>query len=133
MNTVFGDSSYWIALINPKDDLHAKADQLSKQYQSILTSEMVFAEVAAFFAKRKHLRWVVVSVIRELRGNIHCEIVPQTHEQFNQAIAHYEEHDDKEWSLVDCSSMLLMKSRRIDEVLSHDLHFQQAQMTSLMR
>lgn len=43
MERVFADTGYWIALLNPRDDLHQKAYATSRDYSpnQIVTSEMV--------------------------------------------------------------------------------------------
>jgi len=67
---VFADSSYWIALLNPRDDLHTIAEQLSKQYQETLTSEMVLTEFANYFSGGgANIRGAAVSFIQDLRKN----------------------------------------------------------------
>jgi predicted nucleic acid-binding protein len=47
MRLVFADTGYWVALLNPHDDLHSKAISLSKSLQPIhiVTSEMVLSKV----------------------------------------------------------------------------------------
>ena len=52
MRIIFADASYFIALLNPKDDLHAKAKVVSGELEQVrlITSEMVLAEVLAFYA-----------------------------------------------------------------------------------
>lgn len=54
MRTVFADTGYWIALLDPHDTLHAKAIRLSQNIETIqiCTSDMVFTEVLNHFAKR---------------------------------------------------------------------------------
>jgi uncharacterized protein len=54
MRRVFADTGYWVALLNPQDELHQKARELSNQIDSlyIVTSEMVLAEVLNDFSKR---------------------------------------------------------------------------------
>jgi predicted nucleic acid-binding protein len=54
MRRVFADAGYWIALLNPKDGLHAKARQVSIALGQvrIVTSEMVLAEVLNAFASK---------------------------------------------------------------------------------
>ena len=46
MKTVFADAGYWIAILNPADDLHVKAARLSNALNpfQIVTSEMIFTE-----------------------------------------------------------------------------------------
>ncbi len=40
---------------------------------------------------------------------------------------------DKEWSLVDCMSFVVMQDRRLQESLTTDEHFEQAGFRSLLR
>lgn len=55
MKTVFADAGYWIAILNPADDLHTKAASLSNALEpfQIVTSEMVFTEVLNSFSRRE--------------------------------------------------------------------------------
>ena len=54
MQSVFADAGYWIALLNPRDNLHAKAREVSISLGEfrIVTSEMVLTEVLNAFASR---------------------------------------------------------------------------------
>jgi uncharacterized protein len=40
---------------------------------------------------------------------------------------------DKEWSLTDCASFVIMKRRRIDEALTDDHHFMQNGCKALLK
>jgi predicted nucleic acid-binding protein len=42
-------------------------------------------------------------------------------------------HQDKRWSLVDCSSIVVMKSLGITAALTNDHHFEQAGLTRLLQ
>ena len=48
MNAVFADAGYWIALFNPRDQLHTRAIAVSQstQNQSIVTSQRVLMEIS---------------------------------------------------------------------------------------
>jgi predicted nucleic acid-binding protein len=52
MERVFADTGYWIALLNPRDDLHQKASATSRDYtlNQIVTSEMVLTEFLNSFS-----------------------------------------------------------------------------------
>jgi len=63
---IFADTGYWVALLNPRDNLHQKAVGLGQSLQSvhIFTSEMVLTELLNDFSKRgKHLRDVASEFI----------------------------------------------------------------------
>jgi predicted nucleic acid-binding protein len=40
---------------------------------------------------------------------------------------------DKEWTLTDCTSFVVMRDMEISEALTADRHFMQAGMTALLR
>ena len=85
MKKVFADTGYWIAVVNPHDDLHNKALQVSRSLgpHLIVTSEMVLSEMAAYFSdKGSRLRQAVVDLIRSIRTNPNSRVVPQTSLQF---------------------------------------------------
>jgi predicted nucleic acid-binding protein len=41
--------------------------------------------------------------------------------------------EDKNWSLVDCSSFVVMQQRNITEALTNDYHFEQAGFVRLLK
>lgn len=136
MRTVFADSGYWIALLSPKDDLHSQALSLSKGLgpHLLVTTEMVLAEVAAFFSARgDRLRAAAAKLICEVRNSPNTSVIPQTSLQFQNALALYEQVSDKDWSLVDCASFQVMRELSIMEALAHDQHFEQNGFVALLR
>ena len=135
MRKAFADTSYWIALVNPRDQLHAKAVSVTWQLSSarIWTSEMVLAEVLNSFSDGGRLRHVVGSMVQGLRSRQDVIIVPQTSEQFEGALRRYKQAADKSWSLTDCASFQLMETERIQAALTHDQHFAQAGFEALLR
>ena len=45
----------------------------------------------------------------------------------------WESRPDKEWSLVDCASFVVMQQRGLTEVLTTDHHFEQAGFVRLLK
>ena len=134
MKVVFADTGYWVAVLNPKDQLHERAKEVSKGLGQvrILTSEMVLDELLAALSKPPS-RDSAVRCVEGILENPNVEVVPQTSIQFREAFEMYKTRTDKEWSLTDCASFVLMKSRGIKEALAHDNHFTQAEFTALLR
>ena len=54
-------------------------------------------------------------------------------ELYSRALRLYRERPDKEWTLTDCVSFIVMEDRGITEALTTDEHFQQAGFDVLMR
>ena len=52
MKKVFADTSYWIALANPNDNLHKIAKDLSKSLENvtITTTDEVLGELLTYFS-----------------------------------------------------------------------------------
>src|SRR6266851_5890395 len=102
MRRVFADTSYWIALVNPRDQIHAKAVSVTQQLSSarILTSEMVLVELLNSFSDSPFRR-AVAGMVLKLRNDRNVRIVPQTSQQFESALRRYKQAADKSWSLTD--------------------------------
>jgi predicted nucleic acid-binding protein len=134
MKLVFADTGYWVAVLNPKDDWHSRANEVSRDLGKfrILTSEMVLDELLAALSKVA-VRPMVIRSVEAIRSNPNIEVVPQTSLQFGEAFDLYRHMQDKEWSLTDCASFGLMKNRSITEALAHDQHFEQAGFVALLR
>jgi predicted nucleic acid-binding protein len=136
MKKVFADTCYWIAILNPKDDLHLKAKQASEGLGPvfIVTSEMVLVELLNAFAERgDRFRGVATQMAEQIKSAPNCEVVPQTSIQFTKALERYKNRADKSWSLTDCASFLIMEEKNINEALTHDDHFLQAGFLALLR
>lgn len=134
MRTVFADTGYWVAQLNPRDQHHGNVKQVSSALGQtrIVTSEMVLDELLAGLSKLP-VRAIAVSAVSSIRSNPNVEVVPQTSLQFREAFDLYKNRADKEWSLTDCASFNLMKERGITEALALDVHFEQAGFVALLR
>lgn len=136
MKQVFADTSYWIALLNPRDELHEKALTAARSLSSeaVLTSEMVLAELLNSFSDLgPKVRRAAAEAVSTLLTNRNVVVVPQTSEQFALALKRYGDMADKSWSLTDCASFLIMETRGIRAALTHDRHLVQAGFETLLR
>ena len=60
-------------------------------------------------------------------------MVPASAELFQRGVELFRARPDKEWSLTDCISIVVMTEKRISEALSTDRHFEQAGFKALLR
>jgi predicted nucleic acid-binding protein len=135
VNVVFADTSYWIALINPREALHTKAAALARKFapSQVVTSEMVCVEfLNSFSSAGSHLRAAAVALVVALRQSRSGLVWPQSPEQFQKAVLRYAQVKDKDWSLTDCASFEIMESEGIYEALTSDRHFAQAGFSVLL-
>lgn len=137
MTKVFADTSYWIAILVPKDGLHEKAircsNELAKPVQ-IITTEMVLTELLNALANYgASLRAAATDLVQKLRRRTDTMIINQTHSQFEDALGVYQSYNDKEWSLTDCASYKVMRERELNIALTEDHHFEQMRFRALLR
>ncbi len=134
MKQIFADTSYWIGLVNPRDQIHQKVIKITQQLFSVrlLTTEMVLGELLNSFSDSPFRR-TVAGMVLKLRHDRNVRIVPQTSEQFESALRRYKQAADKSWSLTDCASFQVMEAEQMQAALTHDQHFAQAGFETLLR
>jgi predicted nucleic acid-binding protein len=133
MNRVFADSFYFFAVLNPKDTAHGKALEFATQHEEpIVTTAWVLTEFAdglAVTARRSAFSLLVA----RLEADPENEIVPPTEELMARGVELYDARPDKQWSLTDCISFVVMQDRQINEALTGDRHFEQAGFIALLK
>lgn len=133
MNSVFGDTFYFLALLNRNDACHARAVQWSKAYTGkLVTTEWVLIELANGLASTKR-RAVFNQTRQRLLTGINYKLIPLDMALHEEAIRMYDARSDKEWSLTDCISFLVMQREGITEALTGDHHFEQAGFKPLLK
>ena len=130
---IFIDSSYVLALVDRRDQNHSRAIQLVRGYDNVpmIVTDAILLEIGAALAYG--FRKQVVQIIEEFQTSQNFEIVHLSLDLFDQAFQFFKKHQDKEWSLTDCVSFVVMEQRRMSQALTFDHHFQQAGFVALMR
>jgi uncharacterized protein len=133
MTVLFADTSFYVAILSPFDALHAKAKALAAAYEgSVVTTEFVLIEVGNFFC-RGNGRVLFRTMVDSLRSAEGIEIVPASRDLFENGLGLFSSRVDKEWSVTDCTSFVVMRERAITEALTADHHFEQAGFHALLR
>ena len=128
MKEVFVDTLYWVAIANPSDQWHeaAKSAKSALGGVKLVTTDEVLIEFLSFLSKYGELLRVQgAKIVRAILNNASVSVVPQSRQSFLTALQFYEDRKDKQYSLVDCISMMTMKNRSITNVLTNDEHFSQ--------
>jgi predicted nucleic acid-binding protein len=134
MTGVYADSFYFFALLNPRDPSHAKAVAFSQTYVGkVVTTGWVLTELADGWAKPVHWRAVFVQMLADLQANPDILVVPPSDQLLHEGIRLYGQRLDKEWSLTDCISFVVMQREGISEALTGDHHFEQAGFVALLK
>lgn len=127
MDRIFLDTSFVVAYINTRDENHKAAQSLIGQLdqaQEIVTTDFVIGEIGNSLARgdkaKSHafleslLEWEKVTVVYG------------TAELVKRGLELYGSHRDKDWGLIDCFSMIVMRDRNLTTVFTADHHFEQA-------
>jgi predicted nucleic acid-binding protein len=61
------------------------------------------------------------------------KITPADPKLFDEGVKLFESRSDKEWSLTDCISFVVMQREGIAEALTGDHHFEQAGFVALLK
>lgn len=132
---VFADTAAFVALLVRRDEFHQSAKlimvELSEKDTKLFVTEMVLFEIANALSAFE-IRARAVVLIDELRRLPNVEIVWSSVELFDTAWSLYRERPDKEWSLTDCASFVVMKERGIKLAFTSDKHFEQAGFVKLL-
>ncbi len=132
MKAAFADTSYYQALLNPKDNWHESARQVSIAYRgTVMTSEYVLCELGALMSYG-HLRGLFIELVNGLKSAPYVEIIPGSHYTFEKGLALFENRPDKDWSLTDCISFALMREMGLTDALTCDRHFEQAGFRAML-
>ena len=131
MNEYFVDAWYLIALADSSDSHHRQAKRLDLTLSGTLltTHDAVLTEFLTYFAAGgRNSRSQAAALVRNILSRPDYR-VERASDLFSAALSLYEQRLDKEYSLVDCMSMALMRERGITHVLTNDHHFRQEGFT----
>jgi len=125
----FADTSFWIALSSRRDQHHARALAWSRYVGRtgtvLLTTELVLWEWMNALSDPATRR-IAAGGYRRCHRDPRIEVVPPRADLLDAAVRRYEERGDKNWSLSDCLSFVLMEQRGLVDALTTDSHFLQA-------
>ncbi len=128
-DAVFLDTAGLIGVFLASDSLHAMAveilDSLAVSGTPLVTSDWVLIEFLNATANLRH-RVGAAGFVRSLLADPGVTFVRSSHVGLQGALKLYESRPDKEWGIVDCSSILICKEMGIKRVFTHDRHFRQA-------
>jgi uncharacterized protein len=132
MTVRFVDTYYLLALVNSRDKDHEKATRHSQgRVGGLLVTTWVLVEfgdaLSAVDSRTRAARF-----IRGFISQPFVEVIQPSQAQFELGLDIYENRQDKEWSLTDCLSFLVMRERGIVDALTADHHFEQAGFRALM-
>ncbi|MDD5229563.1 MAG: PIN domain-containing protein [Methylococcales bacterium] len=136
MNMVFVDTAALIALGNKRDSFHHVAWQVQKELvknqSHFITSDFVIAEFCNAFSRVK-FRETAVQMVNSIYQSKAWTVTSISEDLMAKSLHLFTQMQDKEWGLVDCSSIILAKEKQITSVFTADKHFEQAGFEILLK
>jgi predicted nucleic acid-binding protein len=135
MTRLFLDTSFAVALSSPKDHHHSQAVALARDLQrrgaQMVTTRAVILEIGNSLSRLRY-RSRGVALLEFLEIDPRVEIVPLSEDLYQKGFEIFRRRHDKEWSLVDCMSFVVMQDRGLQDSLTTDDHFRQAGFRALL-
>lgn len=137
-NSIFVDTSGWMASLVASEMYHAMAEQEMRQALSnpgiaIYTTDHVIAELVALMTGRHVSRAQTLRDVNNLLIAPRIQVLFTDRALFIDAWNLLSERPDKEWSLADAISIRQMQRLSVTEALTNDHHFEQAGFTRLLK
>jgi hypothetical protein len=132
VSAVFADTFFYLALLREDDPSHEKALAYASLNQTIVTTEFILMELGNACSRASD-HGDFLALVAGMRSSPRVRIVPLSSQLLNRAIERMAARPDKDWSLTDCTSFVVMEEEGIQEALTADQHFDQASFTSLLK
>ena len=131
MNAVFADTFFYQALLDEGDLSHDQALTQSKVKRTILTTEFILLELGNACARAEdHADFL--ALLAGIRASLRTRIIPLDSRLFQRGLELFAGRPDKNWSLTDCISFVVMQDEGLTEALTGDGHFEQAGFKALL-
>ena len=131
MNAVFADTFFYQALLDERDRSHGHALAQSKVKRTILTTEFVLLELGNACARAEdHADFL--ALLAGIRASPRTRIISLDPRLLQRGLDLFAGRADKNWSLTDCISFVVMQDEGISEALTGDGHFEQAGFKALL-
>jgi len=133
MTKVFGDTFYFLALLDSREEQHQKAVEASRDLNlSLVTTEWVLVEFGDAYCHPED-RADFVTLYKAIVNHPRVSVVPADTQLLQRGVDFFAQRADKHWSLTDCISFLIMGDRGITQALIGDKHFEQAGFIALLK
>lgn len=133
MKRAFADTHFYLALLNRRDADHTRASEVFArgEFSEFVTTMGILLEVADGMAGLPE-RARCIRFLDRLRAQPNTKVVEFSGALVWRGYALYRTRPDKEWSLTDCVSFVVMADEGLTEALTGDRHFEQAGFVALL-
>ena len=131
--TMLIDTSGIYSLMDRKERFHALAGECYSRSTIRLTHSYVLAELVPLCRTRGFPREAVLTYLLEVVKDPSVELVWVDYQLHSDAVKLLEERPDKDYSLCDAVSFVLMRQYNLADALTTDKHFEQEGFTRLLK
>jgi predicted nucleic acid-binding protein len=129
---VFADAFYFFAMLNERDEKHSQAiDWTRSNRAGLVTTEWVLLELADGLAGSPGKSSLFRTREALLADPQHL-VIPLEMSLHEEGLRFFQRHADKQWSLTDCISFIVMRRQGLTDALTGDHHFEQAGFRTLL-
>ena len=132
MSAVFADTFYFLALLRRDDPAHARALAEARLRREVLTTEFILLELGNACARAKD-HGDFVELLSSLQASPRITVISLDSQLLARGLKLFDQRRDKDWSLTDCISFVVMQDEEIHEALTGDQHFEQAGFVALLK
>ena len=132
----FVDTSFFVALFNADDDNHSRAEEIfveigNGKYGKLKASDYVLDEAVTVARKRTRRHDIAVRVAEMISNSVWIDMVYVIKDEVIKALKEYRRYQDKELSFTDWVSVLQIRSRGWQGIISFDEDFDKVGMTRI--
>ena len=132
MSAVFADTFFYLALLRDDDPAHRRALAESQVNRTIVTTEFILLELGNACARAEdHADFL--ALVEGMRASPRLNIIPLHSQLLDRGLELMAKRPDKDWSLTDCVSFVVMEREGVRQALTADLHFEQAGFNALLK
>jgi len=134
----FVDTSGWAAWADRHEQFHAQAtqavDDTWRQGGRVVTTNWVLVELSALLTRPLRLpKPRQIQLLRDIRSDPGVTVVAVDAPLESLAWQLWEARTDKDWTLTDCASFVVMQQRQLTEAITADHHFEQAGFLRILK
>lgn len=138
MKRIFVDTSGWANLAYASEPYHHLATKIHgsavRNRQKLITTNYVISELVPLLTSvLKVSRPRIIELINGIKSSQNFDIIHIDEVGDAKAWELLENRNDKNWSLVDSSSFVVMEALDITDALTTDHHFEQAGFIRLLK
>jgi hypothetical protein len=129
---VFADTFYFLALLDRRDAHHRRVLDFATSFRgALVTTRWVLAEAANALGGSP-VRVAVARMLKQVEESAGFRVVAGSDKLYERGLALFATRPDKQWSLTDCISFVVMADEGLSDALTGDRHFEQAGFKALL-